>query len=472
MRNYNEFLKTKLLKTQPSGFDVSADDIHDSLFPFQKDLVRWSVRKGRCINAASTGLGKTRMFLETARLWGEKTLIIAPLVTIGQTIREAHKIDIHDIVQVRSMDTVRAHANHNLFITNYEMIHHFDFNYFGTIIADEISIIKHEGGKYRKALVERSQDTKYLLGCTATPAPNDVKELGNYAEWLGIMTMAEMKSAFFINRTTKKVKKAGKQGWSLRGWAEQGPFYQWLASWCMAVNLPSDLGYNDDGFVLPPMDVEPVFIESDYVPDGQLMFTSLKGVGHRAAVRRATLSARVNAVVDIMNSSSEHFVAWCGLNDESKMVAEKVNGAIEVTGSQSPEEKACRLDEFLQGKHRVLVTKTKIAGFGMNLQEVCHNQTFVGFSDSWESYRHAWARLRRFGQKHRVKTWIVLADVEDAIYHNVMRKAKQAETMNMKLIEHVAQYRHDELVEVAQNDIYNPLVAFRQPVFLRGDMHV
>jgi hypothetical protein len=466
MNSYEEFLESKQLAVKPVGTNVADNDIHPSLFPFQRDITRYSARKGRCVNAASTGLGKTRMFLETARLMGERTLIVAPLVTISQTVREAEKIDIR-VLPARSMDTVHANSGCQMSITNYEMIDRFNPAHFGMIVLDEASIIKHEGGRYRKRLIEQWSGTKYRICATATPAPNDIREIGNYAEFLGIMTMAEMKAAFFVNRTTKKAKKAGRQGWSLRGWAEDGPFYQWLASWCMAVNMPSDLGYDDDGFILPPMEVEPVFVPSDYVPDGQLMFTALKGVGDRAAVRRATLDQRVDATVEIVNDNRDDaFVVWCGLNPESRAIVKRAIGAVEVTGSQSPETKAQLLDEFLRGEHRVLVTKASIAGFGMNFQEVCHKQVFCGLSDSWEKYRQAWARLRRFGQKHTVKTWIVLADVEDAIYHNVMRKAKQAEQMGAKLIENVIQYEREELAEVAQRNGYNPHISFQMPSFI------
>jgi len=467
MKPYTDFLNSKKLQTKATGFDISDDDIHPSLFDFQRDLVRWSVRKGRVLNAASTGLGKMRMLLETARLWNERTLIVAPLVTISQLCREAAKIGI-PLAQTRSMETVRAYSGGKFFITNYEMIGKFDPDYFGAIVLDEASIIKHEDGKYRARLIEQWSNTKYRLCCTATPAPNDIKEIGSYAEFLSIMTTAEMKAAFFINRTTKKAKKAGRQGWQLRGHAQEA-FYRWLASWCMSVKMPSDLGYDNDGFVLPPMNVYPVFVKSDYIPDGQLMFTGLKGVSDRANVRKETLQARVETAVEIANSSKDHFVCWCGLNDESKQLADSIDGAIEVYGSQSPETKAQLLDEFLRGEHRVLVTKPSIAGFGMNFQEVCHKQIFVGLSDSWESYRQAWARLRRFGQKHVVDTYIVLADVEDAIYNNVMRKAKQAEQMNKRLIGNVVQYQKAELEAVVQRDDYDPQIEFRLPKFLKGE---
>ena len=430
---YAKFLASKRISVASHGPTVEPGAIHPMLFPFQRDLVRWAVRKGRAALFADTGLGKTLMQVEWARLIGERTLIIAPLSVARQTVREAAKVGV-------TVTYTRGDRLDGISITNYEMVEHFDPADYGAVVLDESSILKALDGKTRRRLTEMFSETPYRLCCTATPAPNDIAEIGNHAEFLGVMAHHEMLSAFFVHGSLGV---GDKDGWRLKGHAEDA-FYRWLASWGMAVRKPSDLGYDDDGFALPPLTIRPLFVEADYVPDGQLFFAGLKGVTDRAAVRRKTIDARVSSAADIVNANCAQWIVWHGLNAEGDELVKAIPGAVLVEGSQSPEQKAASLEAFQDGSFRVLVTKPSIAGFGMNFQNA-HRMAFVGLSDSWESYYQAIRRCWRFGQMQPVEATIVLSDAEAGIYENVMGKEREALYMQERLIEHVAAFEREEL---------------------------
>lgn len=437
---YAEFLQTKRAVAPIVGKHDTAD-VHPMLFPFQADLVRWAVRKGRAALFADTGLGKTLMQIEWARLIGERALIVAPLSVARQTVREAAKIGV-------TVTYSRGQLHDGISITNYEMIEHFDPADYGAVVLDESSILKALDGATRRQLTEMFAQTPYRLCCTATPAPNDIAEIGNHSEFLGVMPHHEMLSAFFVHGSLD----SGKDGWRLKGHAEDA-FYRWLASWSMAIRRPSDLGYEDDGFVLPPLAIRPEFVTADYVPDGQLFFGGLKGVTDRAAVRKATLDTRVARAAEIVNASAEQWIVWHGLNAEGDALLAAIPGAVLVEGSQSPEMKAERLEAFQDGKYRVLVTKPSIAGFGMNFQMAAH-MAFVGLSDSWESYYQSIRRCWRFGQKRPVEAVVVLSDAEAAIYENVMEKEREAQRMQARLIEHVALFEKEEIEGAVDGEEY------------------
>lgn len=433
---------------QPVGIDVSPDELHPEAFPFQRDLVQWSLRKGRAALFATTGMGKTLMQLDWARHAGERVLILAPLGVARQTVREGERWGI-PVTYARSHHHVEPQG---ITITNYEMLDHFDVSVFDAVVLDESSILKSMEGKTRTKLIERFADTPYRLCCTATPAPNDIAEMANHAEFLGVMTRVEMLSAFFVHDDN---------GWRLKRHARE-PFYRWLASWAMSLTKPSDLGYTDDGYILPSLTVEPRFVRSDYVPEGQLFHLGLKGVGDRARVRKATASDRVKAAADlILSEPGESWIAWCGLNDEGRELARLVPGSTLIEGAQSPDEKADRLDSFLDGSARVMVTKSTIAGFGLNLQ-TCARMVFVGLGDSWEQYFQAIRRCWRFGQAREVHVYIVLSDAEAPIFENVMRKEAEAVRMTTELVQHVAEFERAE-IGVRQRDPYQPTVEMHVP---------
>lgn len=438
MNAYAAFLETKKSRHVATGHEIADSDIHPMLFPFQRDLVRWSIRKGRAAIFADTGLGKTLMQLEWARLTGQPTLIVAPLSVARQTIREGAKIGLKIDYARQQPLTPQA-----LTITNYEMVDHFDPSAFGAVVLDESSILKSFDGKTRTKLIELFAGVPYRLCCTATPAPNDIGELANHAEFLGICTRVEMLAAYFVHDDA---------GWRLKGHAEQ-PFYKWLASWGMSLKRPSDLGYSDEGYDLPGLDIESLIVASDYAPEGQLFPTVLKGIGDRAAVRKATLTDRVKAAAALINGTKEPYIAWCGLNDESHELAALVPDAVQVEGAQSPEEKAELLERFATGEARVLITKPSIAGFGLNFQH-CARMVFVGLSDSYEQYYQCIRRCYRYGQTRPVKVHIVLTEVEETVLANVMRKEAEAERTGRELVKHVAEFERQEIGAKEERFVY------------------
>ena len=435
---YSDFLESKHLLVDDSGITVTNNDINPMLFDFQRDLTRWALAKGSAAIFADTGLGKTFMQLEWARLLDEPVLLVAPLAVAHQTIDEATKLGI-DLRYRRHQHEIDS----PLTITNYEMVSHFDPDRFAGVVLDESSILKNYTGKIRTQLVEQFAATPYKLCCTATPAPNDIAEIANHSEFLGIMSRVEMLAAFFVHDD---------KGWRLKGHATN-PFYRWMASWGMAVKRPSDLGYSDDGFDLPPLNVLETIVASEWKPDGQLFASHLKGITERASVRKATLDGRVKAAAELINQNGKPWIAWVGLNDESDALAALIPDAAVVEGSQTPELKAELLHGFANGKHRVLITKPSIAGFGMNFQH-CADMTFVGISDSYEQYYQAIRRCWRFGQTKPVTAHVIVSDAEQDIYANVLRKETEAEAMSEGLIANVAQYEKAELEHSRREFMY------------------
>ena len=434
--SYTEFLTTKRAVAPTAGLTVERSAVNPLLFDFQRDLTVWALRKGRAALFADTGLGKTFMQVEWARLLGVRTIIVAPLSVARQTVAEAQKLGV-DVHYTRSGDDLAPLVN----ITNYEMLEHFDASMFEAVVLDESSILKALDGKTRQRLTEMFAGTRYRLCCTATPAPNDIAEIANHAEFLGIRTRVEMLAEFFVHDD---------EGWRLKGHAERD-FYRWLASWGMSVRKPSDLGYDDAGYDLPPLTIEPMFVDSEYRPEGMLFSVGLKGIGDRSAVRKQTMTARVESAAALANATSDQYILWCGLNDEANALAALVPDAVNVQGSDSPERKAEVLEAFQDGRVRVLVTKPRIAGYGMNLQN-CHRMAFVGLSDSWEQYYQSIRRCWRFGQTNPVEVSIVLSEAEQDIYHNVMRKEEEAKRMAENLVEHVREFEQSEIASSRADD--------------------
>lgn len=450
--NYSEFLISKQYKLNDKGKIIDRNLIHSMLFDWQKDIVVWAIKKGRCAIFLDTGMGKTFQQIEWARLIGQNTLIIAPLSVARQTVREAKKIDVA-IKYVRSQSEITN--DHKLWITNYEMIESFDYSQFGAVVLDESSILKSIGGKTRKKLTELCQHIPYKLCCTATPAPNDYIELGNHTEFLGICKMSEMLAMFFINANKEHTivveginyrrKGSNKNGteWRLKHHAEK-PFFRWLSSWAITMTKPSDLGYEDDGFILPALKINPIFITSDYKPKDQLFFTELHGVTDRLKVRQSTIDTKLEKLKDIVSQDNDSWIIWCGLDEESKLVCKLLEGSVEVKGSDSIDNKIQALEDFQDGKIKILVTKPKIAGHGMNFQ-CSHNMVFFGLSDSWEAYYQCVRREWRYGQTQPVNVYLILHEVEEEIYRNVMRKDLMAKRLKTSLIEQTKDFEKGEL---------------------------
>lgn len=431
---YADFLASKVHRAPSSGMEVGDADVHPSLFPFQRDITRWALRKGRAAIFADTGLGKTRMQVEWARLTGQRTLMLAPLAVTAQTIREAAAIGV-SVTYARHQDEADG-----LTITNYERLDRFEPSEFGAVVLDESSILKAFSGVTKRALIAAFADTPWRLACTATPAPNDIEELCNHAHFLGVMTPAEMRSTFFI---------ADSRGEFMRYRLKRHaavPFYRWLASWAMAIKRPSDLGYEDDGFVLPDLTVSPAVVASDWRPEGKLFAIGLDGVVERAAVRRSTVEARVQRAADIIRAEpDEPWLVWCGLNDEGRALRTALGDGLVIEGSDDPDDKARGLLDFAEGRVRVLITKPTIAGFGLNLQR-CARMVFLGINDSFESYYQAVRRCWRFGQARPVDVHVVISEPEMPVWENVQRKESQAVELSTRLVAHVAEYERTELL--------------------------
>lgn len=449
---YDEFVQSKRAVAGSHGIEVALDDIHPMLFPFQRDIVKWACHKGRSAVFADTGLGKTLIQLEWARLMGQNTLIIAPLSVARQTVREGKKIGI-DVRYVRGQEQVTD--DHRIWITNYEMISKFDASMFGAVVLDESSILKALDGKTRRMLTDMFADTPYRLACTATPAPNDQSEIGNHSEFLSVAKLSDMLAMFFVHANREMVsevngvmlhRKLGNdngQEWRLKHHAEES-FYRWMASWSMSIRKPSDLGYDDNGFILPQLTVTPIWLDYGYTPDDQLVFTGLNGLSGQRAVRRETLHYRCERAAEMVNASDEQWIVWTGLNDESSLMASLIPDAVEVVGSDSPDDKAAAFEAFQDGQHRVLITKASIGGFGLNLQNA-HNQVFVGLSYSWEEWYQAIRRCYRFGQQHPVNIYVVLTEPEREVYETILSKEFVANHMSEQLIAHVRRFEMDEL---------------------------
>lgn len=437
--SYKEFLESKTHLQTSVGRPVEAGEINPVLFPFQRDIVKWAIHKGRCAIFADTGLGKTLMQLEWARLTGGYQLIFAPLGVTGQTIKEAQTMLGLTVTFVSKQAEV---GESGIYITNYEKCHHFQPAIWNGVVLDESSILKSLNGKTRAALTEFSKNIPYKLCATATPAPNDVTELGRHSEFLGAMKNEEMLAAFFVN--DPKIHQSSMGGWRLKKHGRV-PFYRWLASWAIAITKPSDLGYSDEGYNLPPITVTPHFIHSEYIPAGQLFFTSLKGVSDRAEVRKETLEPRCDFTAQMVNAKQEQWILWYGLTAEGDNLAKTVAGS-EIIKGDTPDEKRLEiLARFLSGETRILITNPKIFGFGMNFQH-CHNMAFVGLDDSWEKYYQSIRRCYRFGQQSPVNVEIVLTDVQQGIFENIQVKEREARGMMQDLVNQVREFEIEEIM--------------------------
>jgi hypothetical protein len=420
MRTYTDFLAAKRARIETPGCDVSAADVHPMLHDWQSNLVRWAVKTGRAAIWADTGLGKTVMQLEWARLSadGRMALIVAPLAVCQQTIREAAKIGI-DARYVRDDSEVTG----GISVTNYERVQSICPDWFNAVVLDESSILKQSTGATRNMLIDWARDIPHRLACSATPAPNDPEELTNQAEWLGHSSRTHMLAAYFIH---------DQDGWRLKGHAVD-PMLSWMTQWAVALRRPSDVGGGDAGYVLPGLEIIPELVAAEVQAEGQLFATEIGGVTGRAALRRNTLDARVARTAELVAGNAGPWVLWCGLNSESDALASAIPGAVNVHGSLDPDEKARLLLGFSDGDFNVLITKASIASMGLNWQH-CHQMAFVGLSDSYEQYYQAIRRCYRYGQTEVVKAHIVLSDMESQIADNVRAKERQANAITDGLI--------------------------------------
>lgn len=426
---YIDFLKSKQITTVKDGFDVEKSSLNNALFNWQKDIVKWALKKGKAALFEDCGMGKTVQQLEFANQVHIKTgmpvLILAPLAVASQTKNEGLKFGYEVNICRKQSDVING-----INITNYEMIEHFNSGNFSGIILDESSILKSYSGSTKSYLVETFRLTPYKLCCTATPSPNDFTELGNHAEFLGIMSRAEMLATFFVHDG------GSTKDWRLKGHAEE-KFFEWIASWACCITSPADLGYNGNDFVLPPINIIEHIVKSDIMEDEdgqQLLCANMQmSLSERRQARKESIIKRVQFAAEIANSYDGQSLVWCDYNDESELLAKHINNSVEVKGADSSEHKTNAMISFAEGNIKCLISKPKIAGFGMNWQN-CNNIIFAGLSDSFENYYQAIRRCWRFGQKRPVTVHIIISEAEGAVKQNIEKKQQDTEKMKSELI--------------------------------------
>ena len=429
MSEYQEFLKRKATSDPATGLK-EVPQLNPALFDFQRDITGWALRRGRAAVFADCGMGKTPMQLEWARHIPGNVLILAPLAVAAQTVREGEKFGV-TVRYARQQADVQPGVT----IANYEMLEHFDASYFTGIVLDESSILKSYDGKTRTTIINTFKQTPFRLACTATPAPNDYMELGNHAEFLGVMSRVEMLSMFFVHDGGET------QKWRLKGHAES-EFWKWLASWAVCIRKPSDLGYDDGDFTLPELVMHQITVKIDDPSDGFLFPVEASTLQERLRARRDTIAERIAHCATVVNGTDEPFLVWCNLNDESAGLKSAIAGAVEVKGADSNEHKEKAMMGFTAGDVRCLVTKPSIAGFGMNWQH-CNNMAFVGLSDSYEQFYQAVRRCWRFGQKKPVNVYVITAETEGAVVANIKRKEADAMKMAENMVEHMKDLNAD-----------------------------
>lgn len=459
LTDYEQFLERKRIVVVPSGVDIGIEQISEQLFPFQRHIVRWALAKGKAALFEDCGLGKTPQQLQwsqhVCKHTGGPVLIQAPLAVAQQTAAEGEKFGV-SVNICRSQADVRPGVN----ITNYEMLDHFRPEEFGGIVLDESSILKAFGGVYRKELTEFAERIPFRLACTATPAPNDLVEIINHAEFLGVMKGKEMIALWFTQdgNTTHE--------WRLKGHAKKD-FWRWLSTWCVALRKPSDLGYDDGRFILPELRVHQETVQVNPQNLSTLFPMEATTLQERLQARRDSIEDRVTRCAELVNHSDEPWIIWCNLNRESELLVKAIPDAVEITGSNSPEFKEQAMTDFSTGKIRVLVTKPSIAGFGMNWQH-CAKVAFVGLSDSWEQYYQAVRRCWRFGQNKPVDVYLVTAETEGAVLQNIRRKEAQAAQMFAEIVEHMAVLQLDRTGR--QEMDYTPHLPMRLPGWISEEV--
>ena len=433
MEAYDQFVASKRRAEVATGHQPG--ELNEHLFDFQHAIVSWAVRRGRAAIFADTGLGKTLMQLswadEVAIHTGGAVLILAPLAVSEQTIEQGRTFGI-EVQRVTAGIT-----GPGVWITNYERMDAVDFTELHGLVLDESSILKAHDGKTRSKIIESAQGVPYRLSCTATPSPNDFEELGNQCEFLGVMTRTEMLATYFVNDT-------GDTGtWRLKGWGKS-KFWEWMGTWAVVLRNPADLGFDGSRYVLP----SPVYLEHvvQTEPLGDDLFSRpAQTMTERRQAQRNSIEARCRELADVVNAQTdEPWLIWCHLNDEAELLQSLIPGSVNVQGSDSAEFKAEQMMAFSRGELRVLVSKQKICGFGMNWQH-CARMAFVGLDDSFEKFYQAVRRCHRFGQKRQVMVHLFTAENEGQILLNLKRKEEQHHQMSANMIEHMKDIMNKEL---------------------------
>ena len=449
---YIDFINSKATTAiHTDSIQVTPNQLNPHLYAFQKDIVRWALAKGRAAIFADCGLGKTAMQREWGSLVCQKrggsVLILAPLAVSTQTAAEGVKFGI-PVKLCESGADVALGIN----ITNYEKLEKFRGCVFSGVVLDESSILKSFSGKIRNQIIDFFCCTPFRLACTATPAPNDFMELGNHAEFLGIMSYTEMLAMFFVHDGGQTSK------WRLKGHA-QDAFWRWTGSWAVVLDSPATLGYSLNGYDLPELRVHEI------IADGGEPARETLSLTERRKARKETLALRCSAAANLVNNSEEQWLVWCDLNAESSELAKLIDGAVEVKGSDKAQHREIAMMGFSMGLHHCLITKPSIAGFGMNWQQ-CHKMIFTGLSDSYEQYYQAVRRCWRFGQTHPVDVYIIISSREGCVKENIERKQRDCEQMRAAMAAQTREITKKELKSTCRIATpYEPSTAMRLPAW-------
>ena len=416
---YQKFLESKKVTKIESGFDVYISQLNPLLFEFQKYCVQRALKSGKFALFESCGLGKTLQQLEWAdkvsRHTNSSVLILAPLAVVAQTIKEGEKFGY----KVADYEKIKPGQNseYRIFITNYDNLENVYIDYFSGVVLDESSILKNFQGKTKQFIIEKFKNTPYKLACTATPSPNDTTELCNHAEFLDVMNRNEMLAMYFVHDG------GSTSDWRLKGHAKQA-FWDFVSTWAVMLNLPSDIGFEDDGYNLPPLNVVQEIVETPKRDNGLLFNTMAVSATDFHKELKLTYDIRLNRVVEIVNSKpDENFIIWIGHDDEGKYLRKLLPDAIEVKGSDSKEYKKSKLLGFGNGEFKILITKLKIAQFGLNYQN-CKNQIFASLDFSFESTYQGIRRSYRFGQKEEVNIYLITTDTMQNVKESFDAKQK------------------------------------------------
>ncbi len=436
---YRDFLRKKQMKSTDYGFGVKKEKLNPNLFDWQREVVRWALKKGRAALFEDCGLGKTLQSLsfadEVVKHTGGKVLILAPLAVSEQTKREGEKFGI-SVHIARNQKEVQDGIN----ITNYEMLKNFDPSEFVGVVLDESSILKSYMGKTKMQILEAFQHTPYKLSCTATPSPNDHMEILNQAEFLGIMRSSEALAIWFINDTqnmgTYRLKKHAIK-----------PFWEWVSTWAICMSKPSDIGFSDDGYLLPELEermnvVKISELDREY-KDGLLRDIKTSATAFHQE-KRYTAEARAEQCAYIAQSDQSQYVIWCDTNYEAEELKKLLPEAVEIRGSDKLEHKEKAVKNFIEGKTRILISKPSILGYGLNFQN-CHKTIFCGMSYSYENYYQAVRRFHRFGQQNKVEVDIVIGSTEQKILESIQRKQKLHQEMSENMYKGIKQIQSESI---------------------------
>lgn len=426
--DYLNFLESKKKSLVKSGFSVSDDQLNPALFPFQKFIVKRALEAGKYAIFADCGLGKTFMQLEWAHHVSNYTqkpvLILAPLAVAGQTIAEGVHWGISVSKWYPEMNTMQETPN-GIYITNYEQLDNVNTDDFSGIVLDESSILKNFEGAIKKQILESFSKTPYKLACTATPSPNDPMEMGNHSEFLDVMSRTEMLAMYFVHDGGETAK------WRLKGHAVDR-FYQFIGQWAIMLNNPSDIGFPMQGYDLPELRLIEKEVKTEKRDNGKLFNDTAISATDFNKELRLTKIERLSEVIKIVNESNENFIIWVKQNEEGEYLRKHIHDAVEVKGSDSPEFKEKMLLGFANNEFRVLITKTKIAQFGLNYQN-CQNQIFASLDFSFEGLYQAIRRSYRFGQLHPVNIYLITTDTMQNVVNAINQKQEQFKIMQDKM---------------------------------------